>query len=338
PKECRLRNFLSSRPSDAKERRMQEAAKAVKSRIDQLEVKQKPKEIPMIRINFLLTNPPENRFVMEGSNLSFSYGRRMIFKEANFRYQNGKHIAVIGDNGVGKTTLLNLITQNEMGIRIVPKARLAYFRQDYSDLDLSATVIENVRKDSIQKEEVDRSVLARLLFSSDMLLKRAEVLSGGERIKLALAKLFVSNANVLILDEPTNFLDMPSIEALQRMLIDYEGTVIFVSHDRRFVKEVATQICILKDKKLQLYDGTFDEYLASESKKSNHVEATNSSKEILTMRNREAYLLAAQMKLALLVERFSDPKEDKEQLELEYQAALLEMKRLSVPTHKSRGC
>ncbi|HEX3020810.1 MAG TPA: ATP-binding cassette domain-containing protein, partial [Lachnospiraceae bacterium] len=211
PKECRLRNFLSSRPSDAKERRMQEAAKAVKSRIDQLEVKQKPKEIPMIRINFLLTNPPENRFVMEGSNVSFSYGRRVIFKEASFRFQNGKHIAIIGDNGVGKTTLLNLITQNELGIRIVPKARLAYFRQDYSDLDLSATVIENVRKDSIQKEEVDRSVLARLLFSSDMLLKRAEVLSGGERIKLALAKLFVSNANVLILDEPTNFLDMPSI-------------------------------------------------------------------------------------------------------------------------------
>ncbi|HEX3076168.1 MAG TPA: ATP-binding cassette domain-containing protein [Lachnospiraceae bacterium] len=195
-----------------------------------------------------------------------------------------------------------------------------------------------MRKDSIQKEEVDRSVLARLLFSSDMLLKRAEVLSGGERIKLALAKLFVSNANVLILDEPTNFLDMPSIEALQRMLIDYEGTVIFVSHDRRFVKEVATQICILKDKKLQLYDGTFDEYLASESKKSNHVEATNSSKEILTERNREAYLLAAQMNLALLVGRFSDPKEDKEQLEVEYQAALLEMKRLSAPTHKSRGC
>jgi macrolide transport system ATP-binding/permease protein len=316
---------------------MQEAAKAVKSRIDQLEVKQKPKEIPTIRINFSLTKPPENRFVMEGSNVSFYYGRRVIFKEANFRFHNGKHIAIIGDNGVGKTTLLNLITQNELGIRIVPKARLAYFRQDYSDLDLSATVIENVRKNSIQKEEVDRSVLARLLFSSDMQLKRAEVLSGGERIKLALAKLFVSNANVLILDEPTNFLDMPSIEALQRMLIDYEGTVIFVSHDRRFVKEVATQICILEDKKLQLFDGTFDEYLASESKKSNHVEATNSGKEILTVRNREAYLLAAEMNLALLVGRFSNPKEDKEQLELEYQAALLEMKRLSAPTHKSGG-
>ena len=130
------------------------------------------------------------------------------------------------------------------GISVVPKAAVGLFEQNLSTLDYSRTVLENVMEVSIQKEGVARTTLSRLLFFESDMHKPAGILSGGERIKLAFARLFVSRVNLLILDEPTNYLDIPSIEALQAMFSEYEGTLIFVSHDEAFIRGVATEIAI----------------------------------------------------------------------------------------------
>ena len=117
----------------------------------------------------------------------------------------------------------------------------------------SKTVLQNVLDVSVQKESVARTMLARLLFPARDMQKRVSVLSGGERIRLCFARLFVSSANVLILDEPTNYLDIPSVEALQSLFSEYEGTMLFVSHDAAFVRAVATDRLLIRDKKILPY-------------------------------------------------------------------------------------
>ena len=145
-------------------------------------------------------------------------------------------------------------------ITIVPRARLAYFRQSFEDLDPGKTVLENVMKDSVQSEAAARTILARLLLPGDDVFKKVGVLSGGERIKVSFAKLLVSKTNVLLLDEPTNYLDMQSIEALENVLKEYEGTVLFVSHDRAFVRAVADRLLVTGGLTVRTFEGGIDEY------------------------------------------------------------------------------
>ena len=123
-----------------------------------------------------------------------------------------------------------------------------------STIDYSKTVLDNVLEVSVQREAVARTILSRLLFFENDMKKPASVLSGGERIKLAFAKLFVSKVNLLILDEPTNYLDIPSIEALEEMFSEYEGTLVFVSHDEAFIRKVATEVLEIVDGKIMPVD------------------------------------------------------------------------------------
>ncbi|MDE7211190.1 MAG: ATP-binding cassette domain-containing protein [Lachnospiraceae bacterium] len=254
PREAGLRNFISRHPKDAKARKMEKAATNVQQRIAAMEVKEKPRELPKIRPDFRLTNPPENKIVIRGENLSFSYeDGTEIFHEASFQIANHSRVAIVGDNGAGKTTLLHLICGKlaQGAVSVVPKAAIGLFEQNLSTIDCAKTVLENVMEVSVQKEGVARTVLARLLFFEGDMKKPAGILSGGERIKLAFAKLFVSNVNLLILDEPTNYLDLASIEALEAMFSEYEGTLVFVSHDEEFIRKVATDILEVKDKKIR---------------------------------------------------------------------------------------
>lgn len=265
PREARLRNCLSQHPKDAKARKMEKAAKNVQQRIDAMEVREKPQELPKIRPDFRLTDPPENRYVIRGEGLCFAYeGRPALFKDASFQIANRSRVAIVGDNGVGKTTLLHLICTaageskitGGMGvletgsISVVPKVRIGMFEQNLSTIDYSKTVLDNVLEVSVQREAVARTILSRLLFFENDMKKPASVLSGGERIKLAFARLFVSRVNLLILDEPTNYLDIPSIEALEAMFCEYEGTLVFVSHDEAFVRRVATEVLEVVDGKI----------------------------------------------------------------------------------------
>ncbi|MCR5772305.1 MAG: ATP-binding cassette domain-containing protein [Butyrivibrio sp.] len=164
--------------------------------------------------------------------------------------RNGSKVAILGGNGAGKTTLLELIKKRD-GVYVVPGAKIGYARQNMSQIDLSKTVLENVRRVSIQSESISRIVLARLLLSERDMNKKASELSDGERMKLSFAMLFVSDVNLLILDEPTNYLDIPSVEALEKMLVEYEGTLIFTSHDKVFVDRIATDRLYIGDGKIK---------------------------------------------------------------------------------------
>ena len=267
PREAGLRNFLSHHPKDAKAGKMEASAKNVLERLEHMEVKEKPKEQPRMRPDFRLTNPPENGVVIRGEGISFSYeDGEEILQDASFQIRNKSRVAVVGENGAGKTTLLNLIHREyspaEGSVYVVPKAVIGLLDQNMASIDYEKTVLENVMEDSVQTESIARTILARLLLSNQDMGKKAGVLSGGERVKLAFAKLFVGRANVLILDEPTNYLDIPSVEALEEMFSEYEGVLVFVSHDEAFIRACATEILEVKEGRTMNYLGTPEEFFA----------------------------------------------------------------------------
>jgi macrolide transport system ATP-binding/permease protein len=297
---------LHTREANEKQEKVNNAVNSLKTRLQKLEVKEKTKELPQIKLDFSLTNPPENKIVISAEKLNFSYGKKKIFDNVNFNIYNGSKTALWGENGTGKTTLLNLInSKSSESIYIVPKARIGYFHQSFENLEENKSVLENVMKDSVQTQTVARTILARLLISGDDVYKNVGVLSGGERIKVSFAKLFVSDANVLLLDEPTNYLDMMSIEALENVLSNYEGTVLFVSHDSAFVNAVADRLLTIEDKAITYFEGTLGEYKLSKQKTQTAVK-------------NETERIAIQMRITEIVAKLSKPGADKEALESEY--------------------
>ena len=249
--DIKVQEFTATHRSAASKAQMLErSARNIQQRMDHMEVKERPRDLPVIRPDFRLTDPPQNRIILQAESLSFAYPNgKTVFDDTAFQLLRGSRTAVLGPNGAGKTTLFRLIREGEL-IRSVPKARLGLFHQDLSGLRENDTVLESVMRDSIQKEGVVRSVLAQLLFSARDIRKPVHVLSGGEKIRLCFARLFTSPANVLILDEPTNYLDIPSVEALERLFRDYEGTMLFASHDEAFVDAVATDRLVIRDRKI----------------------------------------------------------------------------------------
>lgn len=265
PREARLRDFLASRGrnSSGKQKSMDKAADNVKKRLEHMEVKEKPKNERVLRMDFTRTDPPESRRVLEVKDLNFSYGERVIFEKAFFTLTNRKKTALLGPNGSGKSTLLSLLSTGHgerPELRMAPKARLGILAQNLKQLDPGKTVLENAMAVSVQLPPVVKNVLAGLLFGPDDWSKKADVLSGGERIKLGFAMLLLSSANVLLLDEPTNYLDLPSIKALEKQLIQYEGAVLFVSHDRTFVQNTAEEILQIDNRKIIKFSGSLTEW------------------------------------------------------------------------------
>lgn len=296
---------LHKREAGEKMEKLDNARKRILSRLEQLEVKEKPRETAQVRIDFSLTDPPANREVVTGSQITFGYGENLIFENASFSLPKGSKTALVGPNGAGKTTLMELIWFGTPGIRLVPKVKIGYFKQSLDTLDLSKTVLENVMETSVQSENTIRGILARLLFRREDVFKKAGVLSGGERVKLAFAKLFGSPANLLLLDEPTNFLDMPAVEALQKMVEDYEGTVLLVSHDRTFLDGCATRILRIEDRKLISFDGNLTDW----EKKQTESKSEKKMDQILL-----------ELRLTEVISRLSTPNgQNKEELEKEFE-------------------
>jgi len=333
---------LHRRSATEKQEKINNAVNSLKTRLEKLEAREKPKELPVIKLDFSLTNPPENKTVISAEGLTFCYGSNKILDNVSFKVYNGLKTAIRGDNGAGKTTLLNLIyqkfkrsggesgilhgefseSQNESAITqaivddsiyIVPRAKIGYFHQNFENLDYNKSVLENVMDGSVQSQTVARTILARLLIAGDEVYKKVGVLSGGERIKVSFAKLFVSDANVLLLDEPTNYLDMMSIEALQDVLAGYEGTVLFVSHDSVFTDAVADRLLILENGRVTEFEGKLKEYEISMKKPSAAVKS-------------ETEKLILQMRLTEIISKLSMPGSDKEALEEEYRRLLEQLK------------
>lgn len=240
-------------------------AKAVQARLAHLPKVARPNELVRIKMDFSLTTPPDNQVVLECTYLHFSYGSHLIFDDASFYLENHHKVCLFGANGTGKTTLLRCIEENESSIRKVPRAKIGFLDQEFKQLDPKKTLLQNATSSSVQSDSVIRTVLARLLFTQQVLHKRVEVLSGGEKTKRSFAKLMLSECNLLILDEPTNYLDLMSVEVLSELLRNYQGTVLFVSHDQHLINHVATDLLIINNHKLELFVGNLFDYFHTQT-------------------------------------------------------------------------
>ena len=204
-------------------------------------------------------------------HLGHGFDGETLFEKGDMILEAGSRLAVIGANGAGKTTFLKLLmdqlSPSHGTIKWSENASLGYCPQDSTaDFDNDMTLFDWMgrwRKEN-QDEQYVRSTLGRLLFSREDFTKKVRVCSGGEKNRLLFGKLMMQETNVLLMDEPTNHLDMESIEALNLALDNYEGTLIFVSHDREFVSSLATRIIEIKGKRLVDYQGSYEEYLASQ--------------------------------------------------------------------------
>jgi ATP-binding cassette, subfamily F, member 3 len=244
-------------------------AKQVQSRIKELE-KIERIEIPPQEgtIHFSFPQPkPSGRIVAEFKDVSKSYGAKHVFSGATFIIERGDRIALVGINGAGKSTMIKLLTGVEslssgsytLGHNVLPD----YFAQDqYKELDTNARLIDDLSgaaKNSTQTEL--RTLLGCFLFSDDDVFKRIGVLSGGERNRYALARMLLAPSNFLLLDEPTNHLDMRAKDVLLEAMSKYSGTVVFVSHDRYFIDNLATRIFEIEDGHVHVYPGNYEDYL-----------------------------------------------------------------------------
>jgi ATP-binding cassette subfamily F protein 3 len=235
-------------------------------------------------------SPRSGREVVIIKNLTHTYGEKILFLDTNLLIERGDRVAFLGPNGAGKSTLLHLIMGMEQpsdGMVAIGDHNVipGYFEQNQAEaLDLKKTVMETIHDEVPQwtNEEV-RTLLGRFLFSGDTVFKQVGALSGGEKARLALAKMLLRPANLLILDEPTNHLDIPAKEMLESALQHYDGTVIIVSHDRYFISQVANKIVEIRDGELHLYRGDYHYYLdkiAEEKQKAElaAIEATKAAK------------------------------------------------------------
>ncbi|CAO2836637.1 unnamed protein product [Amaranthus hypochondriacus] len=211
---------------------------------------------------------PSGKIVATINNLQFGYGDNVLFRKANLTIQRGEKVAIIGPNGCGKSTLLKLImglekpTAGEVKLgeyNVLPN----YFEQNQAEaLDLNKTVLQTV-EEVAEDQTIDKikGLLGRLNFKSDMLDRKVSLLSGGEKARLAFCKFMVKESTLLVLDEPTNHLDIPSKEMLEEAIQAYHGTVITVSHDRYFIRQIVNRVIEVKDGYIQDYVGDYNYYL-----------------------------------------------------------------------------
>jgi ATP-binding cassette, subfamily F, member 3 len=246
-------------------------AAQVQSRIKMLEKVERidvPPERKRIHFQFPAA-PKSGRIVLELKDVHKAYGPKVVLEAVGLHVERGDRIALVGHNGAGKSTLMRMLSAEEApdrGARIEGhQVVMQYFAQDEATrLDPSLTVYETLASGSPHAMvPAIRNILGGFLFSGDDVYKRVAVLSGGERTRLAVARMLLRPSNTLLLDEPTNHLDLDSKEVLLDALADYGGTLIFVSHDRYFVERLATKIVEVGDGKALLYPGTYTEYLWS---------------------------------------------------------------------------
>ncbi|MFH7025120.1 MAG: ABC-F family ATP-binding cassette domain-containing protein [Heteroscytonema crispum UTEX LB 1556] len=231
--------------------------------------------------------PRSGREVVEIKDLTHTYDDKILFLGANLLIERGDRIAFLGPNGAGKSTLLRLITGSEEPTEGIVKlgehnVLPGYFEQNQAEaLDLKKTVMETIHDEVPDwKNEEVRTLLGRFLFSGDTVFKPVAALSGGEKARLALAKMLLRPANLLILDEPTNHLDIPAKEMLEEAIQNYDGTVIVVSHDRYFISQVANKIVEIRDGEFRVYLGDYHYYLdkIAEEKEQARLEAIAAEK------------------------------------------------------------
>ena len=293
--------------------RITRAKGALQTRLDQLERKERPRDLPEISMSFGAQTPIGAKAAVTGRSISLKAGDKVLLTKTDFIIPTGSRTALLGPNGCGKTTLLHALASGSRltdgihfggQLKMNPAVRLGWFDQDHSaTLDLNKSALANAMYTSIADESTVRTTFARLNLRGDDVFKPLSVLSGGERAKTALVRLLVSDINVLLLDEPTNHLDVFTLEALQELLSGYGGTLLFVSHDRSFTEAVASRILRFDGTSLQTFEGTL-----SEMEKQDHADTDR--------RQLELEITTLQMRMAALVSRMSAPRKGDDPLKL----------------------
>lgn len=238
-------------------------AKAIQSNLDRLRENaiEKPKEKTEYPINFKSYGRGSNE-VVKIKNLSLYAGNKKLLENSNCLILNGEKVAIIGDNGTGKSTLINeIISNSNPSIVVGSNQKIAYLSQIIEFVDKKQSLLEYFISETGLEEVIARSVLHNFQFFKKDVLKRVGILSGGEKLRLKLAILLQKEINLLILDEPTNHIDIETREVLEDTLSKFKGTLIFVSHDRYFINKLANKIMEFYNHKLYTFQGNYDDYL-----------------------------------------------------------------------------
>ncbi len=234
--------------------------------LDKIELLDKPVEIQDEMSLKLTPNIISGNDVLTITNLAKSFDTLKLFDEVNVELKRGEHVAIIGDNGTGKTTLLKILNGlldfDKGEITLGTNVEIGYYDQEHHVLHDEKTIFEEIQDTypTLNNTQI-RNTLAAFLFTGEDVFKKISSLSGGEKGRVSLAKLMLSNANFLILDEPTNHLDITSKEILEQALNSYEGTVLYVSHDRYFVNQTASRILELVNQRFYSFNGNYEYYL-----------------------------------------------------------------------------
>nr|CAD7567285.1 unnamed protein product [Timema californicum] len=263
-----LQSFVSRFSANASKSRQATSRAKQMDKIKLDEVKASSRQNPFIRFE---QDKKLFRNALEVEGLTKGFDNGPLFKNLNLLLEVGEKLAVIGANGIGKSTLLKSLvgqlTPDNGSVKWSENARIGYYAQDHADdfaNDLTVFDWMSQWKQPGDDEQTIRGILGRLLFSQDDIKKPAKVLSGGEKGRMLFGKLMMEKPNILIMDEPTNHLDMESIESLNMALEMYEGTLVFVSHDREFVSSLATRVIELKADRVVDFTGNYEDYLRSQ--------------------------------------------------------------------------
>jgi len=316
---------LHKRSANTKRGKLDQSAKALESRLAQLEKKEKPREMPQVKFDLHYGDEFLGRTVVHCESATIQAGDRVLFSDLSFSVRPGQKVALIGANGTGKSTLLSMIYDRAHGFTLPQSAKIGYFHQMLNTLDPALSILENVQMSSRYPQALIQTALARLYFQREAVHKPVAMLSGGERVKVALAKVFLGDYNVLLLDEPTNYLDIPTQEELEQILADYPGTILFATHDRRLIHRLADAVLSLDEPEPFLFTGSFQEFLERMERRRNPRSGTN----------REEQQLLLETRVSKLISQLSAPKGElsegeKERLEKEYQEALQELRKWKI--------
>lgn len=263
-----LQSFVSRFSANASKSKQATSRARQIDKIQLDEVKASSRQNPFIRFD---QDRKLFRNALEVEMLTKGFDNGPLFKNLTLRLEVGEKVAILGPNGIGKSTLLKTLLgeyESDAGtVKWSENSKIGYYAQDHaSDFDIDLTVFDWMSQWKQEKddEQAVRSVLGRLLFSQDDIKKKVSVLSGGEKGRMLFGKLMMQRPNILVMDEPTNHLDMESIESLNMALEMYEGTLIFVSHDREFVSSLATRVIEMTPNKLIDFTGNYEDYLSSQ--------------------------------------------------------------------------
>lgn len=252
----------------SRNKQLQKKAKSMRKRIEKIEVVEKPHYEKEVSLSFNVSEEKSSPVLVRGEHIGKAF-EDTLFKNINFHIRKKSKIALLGENGAGKTTLMKIIlgqTDHEGRIHIPPSAKIGYLSQELYHLEKDKTPLEDLGNYSSDPSAI-RNLLGSLQITKDMVFQKIGTLSYGEKLRVELCKLLLKECNLLILDEPTNFLDIETKEIVEEALSGYEGAILLISHDRYFIKGVAEEIWLLEEKRLKIFQGDYDYFLEKKKPK-----------------------------------------------------------------------